>query len=248
MSEQKGYTQYFDGVEAVLKKVRETQSPNIEKAAEIVAEAIAKDGLIHVFGAGHSNLLAEEISFRAGTLVPVNHISDISISGTVNVVRSSFMERLEGTGSVIFDHLRAGPQDAFIVISNSGRNATPIEIARDAKATGHKVVALTSVTYSTSQPSRHPSGKLLLEYADVVVDNCGNVGDVCVFYPGMVQGLGPTSTVAGAYAIHAIMVQAVFNLKGMGVEPPVFLSGNFDKGMDFNETYLSRYWSRMRNW
>jgi uncharacterized phosphosugar-binding protein len=248
MADKKGYEQFFDNVGCVLEKVRQTQGSNIERAAKIVADCIAKDGVVHVFGAGHSNLLAEEISFRAGTLAPVDHVVDISISGTVNVVRSSYLERLEGSGSVIFDSLRAAPQDAFIVISNSGRNAAPVEIARDAKAAGHKVIALTSVTYSKSQPSRHPSGKLLLDFVDVVIDNCGDVGDVCVFIPGMKQGLGPTSTIAGGYALHAIMVQAVFNLKEAGIEPPVFLSGNFDGGMDFNETFLSHYWSRMRNW
>ena len=248
MPSEKGYIQFFDSIEFLLKRVRETQGPNIEKAAQIVSDSIANDGIIHVFGAGHSNLLAEEISFRAGTLAPVDHVVDISISGTVNVVRSAYLERLEGSGAVIFNSIHAAPQDAFIVISNSGRNAAPIEIARDAKAADHKVIALTSVTYSKSQPSRHPSGELLLDFADVVVDNCGNLGDVSVFIPGMKQGVGPTSTIAGGYALHAIMVQAVFNLKAAGVEPPVFLSGNFDEGMEFNEVFLNRYWSRMRNW
>jgi uncharacterized phosphosugar-binding protein len=248
MENEKGYMQFFDSVEAILKKVRETQGPNIEKAAKIVSDAVINNGVIHVFGAGHSNLLAEEIFFRAGTLVPVNHVVDVSISGTVNVVRSSYLERLEGSGSVIFDSIRPAPQDAFIVISNSGRNAAPVEIARDAKAAGHKVIALTSITYSKAQPSRHPSGCLLLDFADVVVDNCGTVGDVSVFIPGMKQGLGPTSTIAGGYALHAIMVQAVFNIRAAQVEPPVFLSGNFDEGMDFNEDFLCRYWSRIRNW
>ena len=248
MSNKKGYEQFFDGVGLVLEKIRETQEPNIEQAAKIVADAIAKDSVIHTFGAGHSNLLAEEISFRAGTLAPVNHVFDVSVSGTVSVVKSSYEERLEGIGSVLFNHVCPGPDDVFIIISNAGRNAAPVEIARDAKAHGHKVIALTSVKYSKSQPSRHSSGKLLLDYADVVIDNCGEIGDVCVFIPGMKQGLGPTSTIAGAYILHAVMVQAVFNLIEAGIEPPVFLSGNFDSGMDFNQKFLDRYWSRMRNW
>lgn len=244
----KAYEQVFEGMENVLKKIRETQGPNIEKAAELIADTIMNDGIIHSFGAGHSNLLAEEISFRAGTIVPVNHVIDISIAGTVNTVRSAYLERLEGTGSVIFNHVHPGPKDVFIVISNSGRNAAPVEIARDAQKNGNKVIALTSITYSKSQPSRHPSGKLLMDYVDIILDNCGAEGDICVKHPEMIQGLAPTSTVAGAFILHSVMAQAVFNMKEADYEPPVFMSGNYDAGMKFNQALLDRYWNRMRNW
>ena len=244
----KAYNLVFEGMLKTLNKVQETQKENIEKAAKIVSDTIINDGIIHSFGAGHSNLLAEEISFRAGTIVPINHIVDVSVSGTVNVVRSTYIERLEGIGSIIFDHVKPDPKDAFIVISNSGRNAAPIEIARDAQKNGNKVIVVTSVTYSKSQPSRHPSGKLMLDYADVILDNCGVEGDVCAKHPDMVQGLAPTSTVAGAFILHSVMAQAAFNLKDAGIEPPVFMSGNFDDGMEFNQALLDRYWKRMRNW
>jgi len=242
------YKLVFGGMNKILKKVQETQGKNIKKAAQLVANTIMDGGIIHAFGAGHSNLLAEEISFRAGTLVPINHIIDISISGTVNVVKSSYIERLEGIGSIIFNHVRPNPKDIFIVISNSGRNAAPIEIARDAQKNGHKVIALTSVAYSKSQKSRHSSGKLLLDCADIVLDNCGIEGDICVKHPDMVQGLAPTSTVAGAFILHATLTQAVFIMKNEGYKPPVFMSGNFDEGMKFNKVLLDSYWDRMRNW
>jgi len=244
----KAYEQVFYGMEKTLKKIQETQVPNIEKAAQLIADTIMNDGIIHAFGAGHSNLLAEEISFRAGTIVPINHVIDISVAGIVNVVKSTYIERLKGIGSVIFDHVRPDPKDVFIVISNSGRNAAPVEIARDAQKNGNKVIALTSVTYSKSQPSRHPSGKLLLDYADIILDNCGIEGDICIKHPDMVQGLAPTSTVAGAFILHSVLAQAVFIMKDVGYKPPVFMSGNFDSGMEFNQELLNHYWNRMRNW
>jgi uncharacterized phosphosugar-binding protein len=248
MSDQKGYEQYFAGVDEILSDVRETQGANIEKAAKLIATAVANDGLIQVFGAGHSNMLAEEIFFRAGTLAPVNHVVDLSIAGVVAVTKSAYTERLEGIGPILYEHTRPGPDDVFIVISNSGRNAAPIEVAREAQSHGHPVIAITSVTYSKDQPSRHSSGKLLLDYADVTLDNCGRVGDIAVTIPDMRQGIGPTSTVAGAYLLQAVMVQAVFDLKEAGVEPPVFLSGNFDGGMEFNQALLDRYWDRIKHW
>jgi uncharacterized phosphosugar-binding protein len=248
MGTQKGYEQFFDEIGLLLDKIRKTQGPNIEKAADLISDAVSKDGLIHVFGTGHSNVLAEDLAFRTGTLVPVNHIIDLSLSGSVSVVKSTYMERLEGTGSILFDNARSGPNDIFIVISNSGRNAAPVEMARDAKRTGHKVITVTSVEYSKSQPSRHSSGKLVLDFADVVIDNCGAPGDVSVFIPGLKPGLGPTSTIAGSYILNAVMLQAVFNLKALGIDPPVFVNGNLEDGMDFNQVYLDQYWNRMKNW
>jgi len=243
-----GYKKYFEEIGRILREIANTQGDKIGQAAKCISEAIMNDGVIHVFGTGHSNLLAEEIFFRAGTLAPVNHIIDISLAGTVAVTRSAYLERLEGIGAILYQHVRPKPQDVFLIISNSGRNAAPIELAREAKTHGHTVIALTSVTYSKSQPSRHSSGKLLLDYADVVLDNCGRIGDVCVKVPGMDYEIGPTSTVAGAYLLNAVMVQAVFNLKAAGIDPPVFKSGNLEGGMEFNQKLLDRYWERIRNW
>jgi uncharacterized phosphosugar-binding protein len=248
MSNHKGYQQYFQGVNDILNEIRETQGENIEKAAALITTAVTNDALIQVFGAGHSNMLADEIFFRAGTLAPVNHILDISIAGVVAATKSAYIERLEGIGPILYNHTRPGPDDVFIVISNSGRNAAPIELAREAHDHGHIVIAITSVTYSKNQPSRHSSGKRLLDYADVVLNNCGRVGDIAVTLHDMRQGVGPTSTIAGAYMLNAIMVQAVFNLIEVGIEPPVFLSGNFDGGMEFNQALLDRYWGRIKHW
>lgn len=242
------YKQAFKGIEEILDKIKKTQGDNIKKASELIANTIINDGIIHAFGSGHSNILAEEISFRAGCLAPINHVVDVSLAGTVHVTKSSYLEQLEGIGSIIFKHVRPNPKDVFIIISNSGRNAAPIEVAYEAHKNGNKVIALTSVTYSKSQPSRYSSGKLLIDYADIVLDNCGNEGDYCVKHPNMIQGLASTSTIAGAFVLQSVMVQAIFNIKEMGFEPPVFISGNLDGGMEFNQVFLDRYWKRMKNW
>lgn len=82
-----------------------------------------------------------------------------------------------------------------------------------------EIVAVTSKTYSKSAPSRHSSGKRLMDAADVVLDNCGEIGDVAVKIPGLEQGLGPTSTITSAYLLHAVMVQATSNLSKIMKEP-----------------------------
>jgi len=239
---------YFETVDSLLSEIQRTQLDEIKQASKLVADSIKNDGVIQIFGTGHSTLLARELSFRAGSLAPVNFVVDVSIAGTVAVIKSSYMERVEGIGEILFDHARPSSGDVFIVISNSGRNAVPIEFAQKASDEGFPVIVLTSKTYSMSQPSRHSSGKRLLDIGDVVIDNCGKIGDVAVDFPGMEQGVGATSTLAGSYILNAIVIQAVEKLLEEGVEPPVFMSGNLDGGMDFNQKLIDKYRDRIRTW
>lgn len=239
---------YFDKIDGILAEVRESQKDTILQAADLVSDCIVKDGIVHAFGTGHSHILAREISLRAGTLAPINLIYDPSLAGSLQMKKSSYLERLEGYAKVLINYVDPAPEDIFIIISNSGRNAVPVEMALEAKKRGNKIIALTSVTYSQSSTARHSSGKRLFEIADVVLDNCGRVGDVAVKVPELDQGLGPTSTIAGAYLLNAVMVQAAFNLLHQSIEPPVLWSGNLDQGMKRNERVFKKYRGRIRNW
>jgi len=244
----KGYEAFFDGIQAVFERIRSTQGENIEKAAALIAEAVIQDGVVHIFGTGHSNAIAEEVFGRANTLAPVNQVVDLSMAGSVNTVLSFYMERVEGIGALIFEHVRAQPQDVFLVISNSGRNAVPIDFARAAQEHGHKVIVETCVEFSLSQPSRHSSGKRLLDYADVILDNHTPFADVVVKVDGMQPGLGSASGIAGSMLVHAVLVEAAIQIQARGIEPPVFMHGNLDGGMEYNQSLLDRYWLRIRNW
>lgn len=247
--EEKGYIKYFDGIEALQQKIRATQGENIEKGARLIAEALIKDGLLHVYGSGHSACITEEIFFRAGTVAGINQILDLSLAGSVNAWKSAYMERLEGVGEILYQQSHAQPNDVFLVISNSGRNAAPIEMAREAQKHGHKVIVETCVEFSMAQSSRHSSGKRLLDYADVILDNQGVFGDCVVNMEGFPMPVGPASGVLGSYIIHAMLVQVVFSMREMGVEkPPVFMHGNLDGGMEYNQVLLDKYWPRIRNW
>lgn len=242
-----GYQTYFDEIRKILDEVETTQEEQIQQAAEIVADCIAKDGLLHTFGAGHSHLLAEDVFFRAGTPVPIHAMFEPSMAGNTQATKSTYMEKLEGTGEIILNYHRVSPPDALLVISNSGNNAAPIEVAMGAQERGVKVIAVLSREYMDSLKPRHSSGQKLADVADVVIDNCGRVGDVCVQYDGLEQGVGPTSTVAGAFIINAVLAQAVENLLDRGISPPVFWSGNLFGGMEANQEYIDRYWGRIRN-
>lgn len=173
---------------------------------------------------------------------------DLSLAGSVNTVQSFYTERVEGIGELIFEHTRPSPQDVFLVISNSGRNAVPIDFARSAKEHGHPVIVETCVEFSLSQPSRHSSGKRLLDYADVILDNRTPFADMVVKVEGMKPGLDSASGIAGSLLVHATLVEAAMQIKERGIEPPVFMHGNLDGGMEYNQALLDRFWWRIRNW
>ncbi|MDH5173700.1 MAG: SIS domain-containing protein [Elusimicrobiota bacterium] len=239
---------FFDEIDRILEKIKKAQKENILKAAELVSECIKNDGVVYTFGTGHSHLIAEEIFARASTLFPVRAILEPSLTGHHEVTKSFKVERLEGFGKIIVEHVRPKIQDIFIVISNSGVNAVPVEFAIEAKKRGNKVIAITSKHYSENVASRHSSGKKLMDVADIVLDNCGRFGDYAIKVPNLEQGLGPTSGITGAYIIHSIMVQAAANLVGVMKEPPVAWSGNLPDGDKKNQKLIEKYWNLIRNW
>lgn len=235
-------------VRDLIKRIAATQREAIEQAASLAADVVAHGGIIYTFGTGHSHCVAEEVAYRAGGLAPVDAILEPSLTGNTDVVKSEFMERLEGLGAIILDHRRVTPGDLLIIISNSGRNAAPVEMALEARARGIKTVAITSLDYSRQTTSRHSSGYRLFEVAGIVIDNGGALGDAALRLPGLEQPVGPTSSLAALFILHALMAQAAQKLLERGIQPPVFWSGNLDGAREKNQALLDRYWGRIRIW
>ncbi len=242
------FKDYTEKVFAVLNKVKTSQADNIGRAGTLVAEAIARGGLVHTFGTGHSHMVAEEIVYRAGGLAPVNAILEPSLTGDTQVTKSEYTERMEGWGKIIVDYHQIGKDDVIIVISNSGRNGAPIEVAWECQKRGVPVIAILSRDYGDRVTSRHSSGKKLMDVADLIIDNCSELGDATLFLGQLDVPVGPTSNVSAFYIIHSIVVSAVEKLLEMGVEPPVFLSGNLDHGRERNDKLIEKYRHRIRMW
>jgi uncharacterized phosphosugar-binding protein len=228
---------YQNEVVAVLEKIRETQSAAMHAAAAICAEVVAAGEIIYILGSGHSLLPAVEAYHRAGGLVPVDVIYDPTFGKA---------ERLSGYAQVLLDRYPVKAHGVVIIISNSGRNALPVEMALLAKERGIRTISLTNMAHTTQEPSRHPSGKRLFEIADVVIDNCGVYGDAILDIPGVPGKVCPTSGVAGAYIIQSMVAQTIAELQARGIAPPVLRSANITGGDEYNKQLESRYAGRIR--
>jgi uncharacterized phosphosugar-binding protein len=235
---------YLREVQRMLAEVAATQGGPISQAADLIAASIADGGVVHLFGCGHSQMLTEEVFYRAGGLACVNPILDAGLALSGGAAKSSQLERMEGYGLVALcqQDLRAG--EVMVVISTSGRNPVPVDVALEARRRGLKVVALTSVAYSRAAKSRHSSGQVLCDVADVVIDTCGVPGDAVLDLPGVAVKFSPVSTVIGAAVLNAVMARVVELLVERGVEPPIFLSGNLDGADARNIALVEKYRSR----
>lgn len=239
---------FFDNVKKILNTVEQTQKQNILKAAQVVAGTIANDGIVYTFGTGHSHCVAEEVTYRAGGLAPIDAVLEPSLTGTTDVVKSEQLERIEGISKIILDHRRITSKDCMVIISNSGRNGAPVEMAIECRKKGITTIAITSLEYAKNVASRHSSGKKLNEAADIVIDNCGVFGDATVNLAGSKVPMGSTSNIIGNCIMHAITIEAARILIESGIEPPVFLSGNLDNCKEVNQKLLDKYWGRIRMW
>ena len=230
-----------------IDRLNAKETANLATASAWMAEAIEAGGLVRIFGTGHSRLIAEEVFFRAGGLAPTDAILEDSVSGYHDVTKSELTERLEGYGQLIVEHRRLAPPDILIIVSQSGRNAVPIDVADAARARGVRTVGITSIAHATSQPSRHSSGRHLHEAVDLAIDNGAPAGDCAVRLANGVP-VGPLSGVLGTAIIQTLVIGAEETLLAHGVEPPVFRSGNVDGGREASQRLLDQYWDRIRGW
>lgn len=247
----KSWQRYFTILQAVVENVLNTQEENMEKAANILANTTKNEGIIHLFGSGHSSLIAEDVFWRAATLANVHAIFESAVAGINEVTKTSKIEKLEGIGQVIVEYNRVLPPDAIICISNSGNNAATVDVALAAKERGVPVIAITNVTYADQLTTHHSSGKKLKDVADVVIDNCSLYGDAAVELDGFPQKVGATSTIPAAFIVPALLVQTCENLLEDGVQPDVYYNGHLayeDPNIKLhNDALVDKYFYKIRN-
>lgn len=233
---------YYEEIMALMRSVFENQGDAIARTAEILTSAIKERRQLWIFGATHSSMMAAEVSYRAGGLALFNPLFAPGMwLDQRPATKTSKLENLPDMAKIVLNYSPAKAGDVLIVASTSGRNVVPIEMALEAKKMGLTVIALTSVRYSSAQPSNHPTGKRLFEIVDLVLDNQVPVGDAMVSFEGFPQHAGAASTVVGAFLLNAITAQVIENLLLEGITPPVFMSTNLEGGKEHNDLVLERY-------
>ena len=226
-------TDYFEKTIELLTRLRATQLPAIERAAEVCANSIAHGGLVFMFGAGHSRMMCEEMAPRQGCFVGFyswaeqavsQHCATIGMNGLRGPL---FLEKIEGYAEQLLAGFKFGPHDAFIVISTSGIRPLIVEMALGAKARGLPVIGVVSVAHCAGSQSAHSSGRRLIDVADVVLDNLCPPGDCVVEVPGLAWRTGPTSTVTGAMLINMLRCETAERLLQKGHTPVMLPSHQF---------------------
>ena len=220
----------------LVHQLETTQKENVEKAARLFADALKNGGMLQAFGSGHSQAGASELCFRAGGFIPTKQIKEPA---------GGAYEGIEGVGSSFMKKVDVREHDVVVLISNSGRNPLPIEIAIGAKEKGAKVVVITSLGASKKLTSKHSSGKNLYEFGDVVLDNCVADGDAMIELNGLDTKICGMSAITTAVLVQAAVCRASQMLLEEGIVPPVFKAQNIDGGPEYNDALLAKYFDRM---
>jgi uncharacterized phosphosugar-binding protein len=238
--------QYLDAVTELVQKLKEEES-KIDEAAKLLADTIQKGNRIFAFGCTHSSLPIQDIVYRAGGLMLVNPIFGPGISSldTFPTTMTSAIERLSGYAEILLDNHPIQKGDTLIVVSVSGRNAVPIEIAMKARERGISVIGVTSKKYSDGVTSRHPSGKKMHDFANVVLDNKVEKGDAVMEVEGLPARFTPASGVTSIALLQAMITATIEELLARGITPPIFIAANVDGGTEYNARMREQYKDRI---
>ena len=241
---------FYDELMKLLDNLYDKEKDNIAKAAKVCSDAIAKGGVVHVFGSGHSIGFGMEMKGRPGALVPIHHIdmSDFVIKGMVTYAdfrdQDNIFERRPHIADKLYALYDIRPEDVFIIISNSGINGVVIDMAITAKNNHHPVIVVTSWQHTSTEESRHPSGKHLYEFGDVVIDNCGPKGDA-LLETGRPEKVCSVSSITGAFIAQSINLEIVRNLEAEGKEVPLVYDFTVEGYKEHNQALLEKYKGRI---
>jgi uncharacterized phosphosugar-binding protein len=214
---------------AIVERVA-AQESLIQRAADWFSETILAGRMVHVFGSGHSRMMVEEMWPRYGSFPGWNPIVELSLSfhnlvvGANGQRQAMFLENVPGLAPRILRNFALTSADTALIISSSGCNVVPIEMAEEFKKRGIKVVALVSRRHLDASTTRHPGGKKLTDFADLVLDTGAPVGDAMIYVPGLDTPVAPGSTVGGCLLINSLKAEVAARLAAAG-QPPKVLTG-----------------------
>ena len=230
-------SEYLDRITGLLAQIEMDEADVMARASDAVANVICRDGVVHVFGCGHSHLPALDTFYRAGGLACVSPVLDEDLMLHDGAAKSSRMEKMSGIAAEVFRRHDIKPDDVMVVISASGKNAAPVEMLRAAKAAGVSTVAISSSAYRAH-------GAVLLDEADIPIDCKVPHGDAVIDVGDM--KMGGLSTYASLFIINSVLIEGAKKALARGVEPPIYISGNVEGGTAKNIALEERYFGRVK--
>jgi len=246
--------QYLVEAQKIYDNINKTQIENIQKAGEFAADSIARGGLVHLFGSGHSVIPVLDVFPRYGSFAGFHPLMDsrlmwFQVLGSGGVRELLQLERTEGYIAAFLSNFRFEPVDTMIVYSHGGLNAAPLEVALHARSLGLKVVAVTSLDNARTACATHSSGKKLAELADVVIDNCCPAQDSLVVVGGM--PVAASSTLAAIAISMALVAETAARLNERSIPFRAFVSPNVttvspDNNRRVFDDYVQRIASRLK--
>lgn len=238
---------YLSTTIQLLTRIQEEEIDAIEQGAKLIADAIEQGHCLFAFGCTHSSLPIQDLVYRAGGFMLVNPLFGPGITALdiKPTTISSAMEQMEGYAKVILDNSPMKSGDVLILVSVSGRNAVPVELAQVARERGIKVIGVTSREYSEAVAARHSSGKKMNDYADILLDNKAPKGDAVLEANEVPQKFSPVSGVTSIALLQTLIAATIEELLGRGIVPPIFLAANVDGGAEYNARLLKQYHDRI---
>ena len=235
--------QYIEGIISLLEKIKIEEEKAIDEASGLMADAVENGNRLFGFGCTHSSLPIQDAVYRAGGFMAMNPIYAPGIAhlDVFPTTLTSAMEKMTGYAELILENQPIQKGDVLIIISVSGRNAVPIEMAKLAQERGIKVIGVTSLKYTHSVESRHPSGKKMVDFADVVIDNKVEKGDALLSAEGLETKFTPASGVTSTAIMHCLTTATIEKLLARGITPPVFIAANVDGGAEHNKKLMDVY-------
>jgi uncharacterized phosphosugar-binding protein len=237
---------YLEACERLLATAR-AQQPLVEQAADLFASTILRGQMVHLFASGHSRIMVEEMWPRYGSFPGFNPIVELSLTfhnlvvGANGQRQAMFLENVSGFAARILRNFDLKAGDSALVISSSGCNVVPVEIAEEFQRRNVKVVALISTEHSEASTSRHRDGKKLQDFADLVLDTGAPVGDAMVKIEGLDTPVAPGSTVGGCYIVNAIKAELAERLVKAGQPPKVLTAGAVCGAQKATELFEAAY-------
>ena len=242
---------YLETVTGYMRRIQTEESARLDAAARLMAQQISQDRLVHVFGpGGHSNLATQELFFRAGGLMHMNAILDEGTLLSNGALRSMAIERTPGYGRIVIENQHLGDGDLLILVNAYGINAALIDAALAAREKGVALIGISSHEHAKNtrpdHPARHPSKQNLHDLVDVAIDTKVPIGDAVMTIPGVSENTSALSTFTNATALNTLVIRTIAHLRDMGVEPPIWRSGNAPGGDEANGRFLDRFRGRVR--